>query len=278
MTRKNEAVSELVGTLLLLAIAIACFSIIYLYTTTHEWIHISEPTPTIFATMGDNLVKFEHLGGETVSNYTIFKNGVKVKSGENFKIGDTITVPAQVGDSVYMVGNNQLLMQVNNITSSSNQSEPPEPPSPPEVTYQYLYVVGDSNTWTAWKTLGPYPYLSETNDTIYIYHSVNAVQDGWFYFSHIQTSKTYPVKLQIYCWTSALSNCRADVYVDYVGTGSGTLIGCVAKQHTVAQWDTINLGNHTISEINHFRCYFLYAQSGATDSIYIDCARLQVTE
>jgi hypothetical protein len=72
-----------------------------------------------------------------------------------------------------------------------------------------------------------------------------------------------------------VSNDHADVYVDYTGSGAGSLVGEVGA-HTNWQYDTINLGVHTVSEANNLRVYFVVNAIGKANDVYIDHARIGV--
>ena len=63
LKNSNNAVSELLGTILLLGIAVAIFSVLYLIVLSQSF-DTSEPNPTIVATIEDNYIIFEHRGGE----------------------------------------------------------------------------------------------------------------------------------------------------------------------------------------------------------------------
>ena len=63
LKNSNNAVSELLGTILLLGIAVAIFSVLYLIVLSQSF-DTSEPNPTIVATIEDNYIIFEHRGGK----------------------------------------------------------------------------------------------------------------------------------------------------------------------------------------------------------------------
>ena len=84
--KTNDAVSEVVGTVLLLGIAVAIFSILY-FIVLSEPFETSEPHPTVVAFVeGDNIV-VEHRGGDELEvnssfYYTINGNEISVLIGD----------------------------------------------------------------------------------------------------------------------------------------------------------------------------------------------------
>ena len=67
--RANNAVSEIIGVILLLAMAVALFSVVYLFVM-HDALDISENSPpsvTVLGTIGGSDIILEHRGGETLS-------------------------------------------------------------------------------------------------------------------------------------------------------------------------------------------------------------------
>ena len=58
LKNSNNAVSELLGTILLLGIAVAIFSVLYLIVLSQSF-DTSEPNPTIVATIEDNYIIFQ---------------------------------------------------------------------------------------------------------------------------------------------------------------------------------------------------------------------------
>ena len=67
--RKNNAVSEIIGVVLLLAMSVALFSTVYLFVM-HDALEISENSPpsvTVLGTIGGSDIILEHRGGEGLS-------------------------------------------------------------------------------------------------------------------------------------------------------------------------------------------------------------------
>jgi flagellin-like protein len=67
--RANNAVSEIIGVILLLAMAVALFSIVYLFVM-YDALDISEKSPpsvTMLGTIGGNDIILEHRGGDSLS-------------------------------------------------------------------------------------------------------------------------------------------------------------------------------------------------------------------
>jgi len=128
------------------------------------------------------------------------------------------------------------------------------------------------STWTLWTEVGSSPYLSAQDyPTNYIHRNSYPYQnEGWFYFPSTTLTGTLSVNISIYCNNDdGAFNDRADVYVDYTGTGSGSLVGSVA-QHTSWQYDTIDLSSHTVGEVNNLRVYFTWVGVSAPDDVRID--------
>jgi len=67
--RANNAVSEIIGIILLLAMAVALFSVVYLFVM-HDALDVSENSPpsvTVLGTIGGSDIILEHRGGEALS-------------------------------------------------------------------------------------------------------------------------------------------------------------------------------------------------------------------
>ena len=136
------------------------------------------------------------------------------------------------------------------------------------------------STWTSWTEVGSSPYLNAQDQPTnyirrnYYYPSQN---EGWFDFPDTTLTGTLRVNISVYCNNDdGAGNERADVYVDYTGTGSGSLVGSVA-QHTSWQYDTIDLGSHTVSEVNNLRVYFRWVGYGTPDDVRIDHVHIGVS-
>ncbi len=66
LKNSNKAVSELIGTVLLLGIAVTIFSLIYISVLSIS-LYTNEPNPIIVATIEGSNIIFEHRGGEKLS-------------------------------------------------------------------------------------------------------------------------------------------------------------------------------------------------------------------
>jgi hypothetical protein len=148
-------------------------------------------------------------------------------------------------------------------------------------TSEWLNVNGFDSTYTQWLTVGTSPYLdAQDQPTNYVYEPrKDGNREGWFDFSDTSfLGNTLSVNISIYCNNNdGVNDDGADVYVDYTGTGSGTLVGTVG-QHTNWAYETIDLGIHTAQEVDNLRVYFLYNKTGAGDDVRIDHAMIGVAE
>jgi len=134
------------------------------------------------------------------------------------------------------------------------------------------------STYGEWTEVGSSPYLA-TQDypSSYVSSFSDNAREGWFDFPNTAFTGTLSVNITIYCNNDdGVGDDRADVYVDYTGTGSGSLVGSVA-QHTNWQYDTVDLGSHTVSEVNNLRVYFEYVKTGGSDDVRIDHVRIGVS-
>jgi len=144
---------------------------------------------------------------------------------------------------------------------------------------EWLNVNANDTTYTDWTTNGSSPYLdAQDQPTNYVYVVGTGGEDiGWFDFPNTTLSGSLNVNISIYCNNDDdTGNDYANVYVDYTGSGAGTDVGDVA-QHTGWQYDTIDLGAHTVSEVNNFRVYFDYQKVGGGDDVRIDHVRIGVS-
>ena len=148
-------------------------------------------------------------------------------------------------------------------------------------TSEWLNVNGFDSTYTQWLTVGTSPYLdAQDQPTNYVYETKKGGdREGWFDFSDTSFSgNTLSVNISIYCNNDqGVGNDGAEVYVDYTGSGSGTLVGTVG-QHTNWAYDTIDLGLHTAQEVDNLRVYFRYNKDGAGDDVRVDHAMIGVAE
>jgi hypothetical protein len=139
----------------------------------------------------------------------------------------------------------------------------------------------DCNTFdsdrTGWEEVGSSPYLgAQDYPSNYTWSTTNNRMERYFYFPSTTLTGTLSVTISIYCNNDdGAGDDKADVYVDYTGSGTGSYVGSVA-QHTNWQYDTIDLGSHTVSEVNNLRVYFRYNGEGSADDVRIDHVRIGV--
>lgn len=86
MKRANKAVAEIVGTLLLLGIAVTLFSVIYLSVLT-VFHSTTRPSVNLICTVEENNVILEHRGGKTLDLDTEFTVTI-AGTNEKFTVGD----------------------------------------------------------------------------------------------------------------------------------------------------------------------------------------------
>ena len=135
------------------------------------------------------------------------------------------------------------------------------------------------STYAGWTRIGTTPYVSVKDyPTNYVYTASNGAQIGWFDFPSTTLTGTLTVNISIYCQNvDGAGDDGADVFVDYTGSGSGTNVGRIG-QHIAWQYDTINLGAHTISEVNNLRVYLQYYKSSTAHNVLIDHIRIGVSQ
>jgi len=271
----EKAVSSIVGVVLLIAISMAAFSILYFNVLNIEWIHIDKRTPNVYATIGYSSVVVEHEGGNQVDEYSVFKNGVLFRNGSNWVIGDRINVPVVNGDNLLMLGDDEVLMVLDDIHL------PVPIPGPP--TTEVLNV----NSWTktlnssTWYKVGNIPYLS-SNDypTNYIYATNSEGQKiGYFNFENTSLSGTsFAVNISFYCWDSDNAG-KFGAFVNYTATGtSWSQIGGAGRMfglHTTPSYESVDLGPLSLSKLNNLKIYFVSVVS-AGKYVYIDHVKLGV--
>ena len=114
MKRLNKAVSEIVGTLLLLVISISLFSVIYLSVLT---IYPSPTRPSVDLICSidenNNNIKIEHCGGETLDLDTEFILTI-AETNEKFTAGDYLNNESK-NNRVWNIGE-RIVYPVGNIT------------------------------------------------------------------------------------------------------------------------------------------------------------------
>ena len=133
------------------------------------------------------------------------------------------------------------------------------------------------STYIEWTEVGSSPYLNAQDyPSNYIVVSSGGSIEGWFDFPSTTLTGSLNVNISIYCNNDdGAGDDRADVYVDYTGTGSGTFVGSVG-QHTSWQYDILDLGSHTVSEVSNLRVYFVYTKSGGPGNVRVDRVRIGV--
>lgn len=89
----DEAVVEIVGELILSAIAVAVISGISYTILVPMSMTTEDINCNICATVIESDLTFAHFGGESLSNYKITRGGSEVTSGASFSFGETLTIP-----------------------------------------------------------------------------------------------------------------------------------------------------------------------------------------
>lgn len=122
MIRKNKALSETFGTILLLGISVSLFSVVYVMVFTVSPSPIS-PSVNLFCSLENDNLTIEHYGGKTLSlntsvklkidntNYTItIKDYMNKESKENgvWNVGEKVVYPIDIKEedkkiSVYVI-------------------------------------------------------------------------------------------------------------------------------------------------------------------------------
>jgi hypothetical protein len=246
----------------------AAFGLLYFNVLNIEWIHIDKPMPSVYATVGYSSVNIEHEGGNQVNRYSLFKNGVLFRNGSNWMIGDRINVPVVNGDNLLMLGDDEVLVILDDILLPV-----PIPGPEPPATNETLFETSLGTTYTTWIRVGTSPYINLLDSTNYIECNSENQKIGWFGFSNVSIEGTsFLLNISAYCKNSG-NNGRAYFYVDYTG-GTGTLFGPVG-QHTAWQYDVINLGTHTRAEVNNIRIY-IYGATSTGYPVEIDYANIGV--
>ena len=146
---------------------------------------------------------------------------------------------------------------------------------------EWLNCNAFDSTNTEWTEVGSSPYLdAEDQPANYIRTTSNGADEGWFDFTDTSLTGTFNVNISLYCNNDdGAGDDYADVIVDYTGSGSGSDVGNIG-QHTSWSYDTIDLGSHTVSEVNNLRVRFNYARVGwiwEADDVRIDHVRIGVS-
>jgi hypothetical protein len=147
------------------------------------------------------------------------------------------------------------------------------------VAQEWLNGNALGSTYAGWTRIGTTPYVSVKDyPANYVYTASNGAQIGWFDFPSTTLTGTLTMNISIYCQNvDGAGDDGADVFVDYTGSGSGTNVGRIG-QHIAWQYDTINLGTHTISEVNNLRVYLQYYKSSTAHNVLIDRIQIGVSQ
>jgi len=132
---------------------------------------------------------------------------------------------------------------------------------------------GYDSTYTQWTKVGTAPYLNAQDEpTHYIYTNKAGYADGWYDFADTAaTGGGISLNISLYCQGDGGDS--IDIYIDYTGSGAGSLVGNVVPD-TSYSYKTLDLGTHTASEINSARAYFVHVNAGKANEIDLDHARL----
>jgi len=112
MKSDNKAVSETVGTLLLLGISISLFSVIYLSVLT-IYPSSARPSVNLICSVEENNIIIEHHGGKTLDLDTKFIVTID-GTNEEFKVGDYLNNESRI-DGIWNIGE-RVELPVGNIT------------------------------------------------------------------------------------------------------------------------------------------------------------------
>lgn len=112
MKSDNKAVSETVGTLLLLGISISLFSVIYLSVLT-IYPSSDRPSVNLICSAEENNIIIEHHGGKTLDLDTKFIVNID-GTNEEFKVGDYLNNESRI-DGIWNIGE-RVELPVGNIT------------------------------------------------------------------------------------------------------------------------------------------------------------------
>jgi FlaG/FlaF family flagellin (archaellin) len=115
MKRTNKAVSEIVGTLLLIGISITLFSVIFIFVST-IYPSSSRPSVNLICSAEKNNIIIEHRGGKTLdldTKLTVAINGTNNK----FIVGDYLNNKSR-DNGVWNIGE-QVVLPVGDITDKN---------------------------------------------------------------------------------------------------------------------------------------------------------------
>jgi len=145
---------------------------------------------------------------------------------------------------------------------------------------EWLDVNAFDSTMSEWDNLvGASPYLQYQDEPTNYAHEekTNGAELGWFNFPSTTLTGSLSVNVSAYARNDdGAGNDRIKIFVDYTGSGSGVDVGEVGD-HTTYSYDTIDLGSHTVAEVNALRIYLQIYVSPAADDVYIDHLRIGVS-
>ena len=99
--RKNEAVSEIIGTLMILAIAIVCFSIVQLFAYAFLPENENPPSVRLVASVEDENIIIVHHGGESLALNTKILCTVDDTLSYEINASDNMTADALNNDNLW---------------------------------------------------------------------------------------------------------------------------------------------------------------------------------
>jgi len=132
---------------------------------------------------------------------------------------------------------------------------------------------GYDSTYTDWSKIGDSPYLNAQDEpTNYIYAASNGKMDGWYDFvDTMATGSGISLNISLYCQGDGGDS--INIYIDYTGSGAGSLAGNIVPD-TSYSYKTLDLGTHTVNEINNARTYFVHQSQAKANEIDLDHVRL----
>lgn len=162
----TRAVSEIVGTIMLLGMAIAFFAVVYVSVTSF-FIVQDEIYCSVLGSCNGSTVILMHMRGETIPSYTVVcDNGYKA-TGKNFSIGNSIEVPLDCPSNIMLIdSNNQLQFQ--------GHFEPYDTPEPEPIYEDTPYILEPNeviiNELGARPTgIDPLEAIGDDNDSTYLF-------------------------------------------------------------------------------------------------------------
>lgn len=142
---RENAVSPVLGTILLVAISVCLASVVYTQANTllDHFSPKDTPNCSIVGTSTSSSILIRHMGGESIPIYRVLINGELNSTGENFTIGETIIIPKSNSSQTITLtdnGNNVLFYGQFSGSSSIEEEEPPE--EPPGYSYLLNHSIG----------------------------------------------------------------------------------------------------------------------------------------